>query len=126
MVKDKSIKGAEMTSNVACDICATSKQVRKSFKTIKEEAEIRESSRSDAVVCSDVLGPITPVPKSGYSYIVTFIMMKSRYVAVYPFRKKKATLRVRSSGSTKRSRPRLEQRLRCCKATTAASTGARR
>ena len=33
MVKDGRIKGAEMKLNVACDVCATSKQVRKSFKT---------------------------------------------------------------------------------------------
>ena len=39
-------------------------------------------------VCSDVLGPITPASKSGFSYIVTFILMKSRYVTVYPLRKK--------------------------------------
>ena len=88
MVKDGKIKGEEIKSNVACDICATSKQVRKSFKTSEEEAETREISRSDVVVCSDVLGPITAASKSGLSYIVTFIMMKSRYVTVYTLRKK--------------------------------------
>uniref|UniRef100_A0AAV1TIP8 Polyprotein n=1 Tax=Peronospora matthiolae TaxID=2874970 RepID=A0AAV1TIP8_9STRA len=88
MVKDGRIKGATMKTNVACDVCATSKQVRKSFKTSEEDAETRESSRSDVVVCSDVLGPITPASKSGFSYAVTFIMMKSRYVTVYPLRKK--------------------------------------
>uniref|UniRef100_A0AAV1TJ00 Integrase catalytic domain-containing protein n=1 Tax=Peronospora matthiolae TaxID=2874970 RepID=A0AAV1TJ00_9STRA len=88
MVKDGRIKGATMKTNVACDVCATSKQVRKSFKTSEEDAETRESSRSDVAVCSDVLGPITPASKSGFSYAVTFIMMKSRYVTVYPLRKK--------------------------------------
>ena len=88
MVKDGRIKGAEMKSNVACDVCATSEQVRKSFKTSEEEAETRERSRSDVVVCSDILGPITPASKSGFSYVVTFILMKSRYVTVYPLRKK--------------------------------------
>uniref|UniRef100_A0AAV1VKM4 Integrase catalytic domain-containing protein n=1 Tax=Peronospora matthiolae TaxID=2874970 RepID=A0AAV1VKM4_9STRA len=88
MVKDGRIKGATMKTNVACDVCATSKQVRKSFKTSEEDAETREISRSDVVVCSDVLGPITPASKSGFSYAVTFIMMKSRYVTVYPLQKK--------------------------------------
>ena len=59
MVKDGRIKGAEIKSNVACDVCATSKQVSKSFETSEEDAETRESSRSDVVVCSGVLGPIT-------------------------------------------------------------------
>uniref|UniRef100_A0AAV1U342 Polyprotein n=1 Tax=Peronospora matthiolae TaxID=2874970 RepID=A0AAV1U342_9STRA len=77
MVKDGRIKGATMKTNVACDVCATSKQVRKSFKTSEEDAETRESSRSDVAVCSDVLGPITPASKSGFSYAVTFILMKS-------------------------------------------------
>uniref|UniRef100_A0AAV1UYK5 Polyprotein n=1 Tax=Peronospora matthiolae TaxID=2874970 RepID=A0AAV1UYK5_9STRA len=88
MISDVRIKGATMKTNVACDVCATSKQVRKSFKTSEEDAETRESSRSDVVVCSGVLGPITPASKSGFSYAVTFIMMKSRYVTVYPLRKK--------------------------------------
>uniref|UniRef100_A0AAV1U159 Integrase catalytic domain-containing protein n=1 Tax=Peronospora matthiolae TaxID=2874970 RepID=A0AAV1U159_9STRA len=87
MVKDGRIKGATMKTKVACDVCATSKQVRKSFKTSEEDAETSESLRSDVVVCSDVLGPITPASKSGFSYAVTFIMMKSRYVTVYPLRK---------------------------------------
>ena len=46
------------------------------------------SSVSDVVVCSDVLGPITPSSKSGLKYIVSFTMMKSRFVMVYPLRKK--------------------------------------
>uniref|UniRef100_A0AAV1UES9 Polyprotein n=1 Tax=Peronospora matthiolae TaxID=2874970 RepID=A0AAV1UES9_9STRA len=88
MINEGRIKGATVKRNVACDVCAASKQVRKSFKTIEEDAETRESSRSDVVVCSDVLGPITPASKSGFSYAVTFIMMKSRYVTVYPSQKK--------------------------------------
>ena len=88
MVNDGRIKGAEMKSNVACDVCATSKQVRTSFVTSEEDAETWESSRSDVVVGFDVLGPISPASKSGFSYIVTFIMMKSWCVTVYPLRKK--------------------------------------
>uniref|UniRef100_A0AAV1U5Z9 Integrase catalytic domain-containing protein n=1 Tax=Peronospora matthiolae TaxID=2874970 RepID=A0AAV1U5Z9_9STRA len=88
MVKDGRIKGATVKSNVACDACATSKRVRKSFKSSDEDSDTSEKSRSDVVVCSDVLGPITPASKSGFSYAVTFIMMKSRYVTVYPLRKK--------------------------------------
>uniref|UniRef100_A0AAV1V1L8 CCHC-type domain-containing protein n=1 Tax=Peronospora matthiolae TaxID=2874970 RepID=A0AAV1V1L8_9STRA len=67
MVNEGRIKGAAVKRNVACDVCAASKQVRKSFKTSEEDAETRESSRSDVVVCFDVLGPITPASKSGFS-----------------------------------------------------------
>ena len=88
MVKDGRIKDTKVKSNSVCDVCATSKQVRKLFKTSGKDAETRESSRSDVVVCSDVLGPITPSSKSGFKYIVSFIMMKSRFVTVYPLRKK--------------------------------------
>ena len=77
-----------MKTDVVCDVCATSKQVRKSFKTSEEDAELREAARSDEMVCSDVLGPITPASRSGFKYIVSFIMMKSRYVTVFPMRKK--------------------------------------
>uniref|UniRef100_A0AAV1U5H8 Integrase catalytic domain-containing protein n=1 Tax=Peronospora matthiolae TaxID=2874970 RepID=A0AAV1U5H8_9STRA len=88
MVKDGRIKGATVKSNVACDACATSKRVRKSFKSSDEDSDTSEKSRSDVVVCSDILGPITPASKSTVSNIVTFIKMKSRYVTVYPLRKK--------------------------------------
>ena len=40
------------------------------------------------MVCSDVLGPITPSSKSGFKYVVTFIIMKNRCVSVYQLRKK--------------------------------------
>lgn len=88
LVKDGRIKGEEMKMDFVCDVCATSKQVRKSFNTSEEDAELREAARSDEVVCSDVLGPITPLSKSGYKYIVSFIMMKNRYTTVFPLRKK--------------------------------------
>ena len=57
-----------------------------------EDSEVRESARSDAVVCSDVLGPITTASKSKFKYIVTFIMMKSRYGMIYSLRKKSDVL----------------------------------
>ena len=71
MVKDGKIKGAEMKSIVACDICATSKQVRKPFKRSEEEAETRKILRLDVVVSYDVFGPITPASKFIFSYILT-------------------------------------------------------
>ena len=61
--------------------------IKASTQVIQESekyAETRESSRSDVVVCSDVLGPITPSSKSDFKYIVSFIMMESPFVTVYP------------------------------------------
>lgn len=80
MIKEGRIKGKCVDTGVVCDIFSTAKQVRKLFNSSDE----RESRRKDWVVCSDVMGPISPASKSGYCYIVTFIMMKSRYVMVYP------------------------------------------
>lgn len=88
LIKDGRIKGVEIKTAAVCDVCTTAKQVRKSFKESKEEMKFRESSRSDGVVCSDVLGPTTPASKSGYKYIVSFILMMSRYVTAYPLRQK--------------------------------------
>ena len=34
--------------------------------------------------CSDVLGPVTPASLSGCAYAVKFIMLKTRFVKVYP------------------------------------------
>ena len=92
MAKDGRLAGVKMKADAVCDVCATAKQVRKTFKVSEEDSEMRESARADAVVCSDVLGPITPASKSGFRFIVTFIMMKSRYVMVYPLRKKSDVL----------------------------------
>ena len=88
IIKDGRIKGKYIDTGVVCDICSTAKQVRKTFNSSDDKIQERESRREDWVVCSDVVGPITPASKSGYCYIVTFIMMKSRYVMVYPLRKK--------------------------------------
>ena len=88
MIKDGRIKGKYIDTGVVCDICSTAKQVRKTLNSSDNKIAERESRREDWVVCSDVVGPITPASKSGYCYIVTFIMMKSRYVMVYPLRKK--------------------------------------
>ncbi|KAE9016351.1 Retrovirus-related Pol polyprotein from transposon TNT 1-94 [Phytophthora fragariae] len=90
MIKDGKLNGAPKESGAVCEVCATAKQSRKPFSSTKEELEARESTRTDTSVCSDVLGPITPVSKSGYKYIVTFILMKSRYLTIYPLRNKSA------------------------------------
>ena len=39
-------------------------------------------------MCSDVLGPVTPASKSGYRYVVAFMLMKNRYAMIFPMRKK--------------------------------------
>ena len=88
IIKYGRIKGKYIDTGVVCDICSTAKQVRKTLNSSDDKIAERESRREDWVVCSDVVGPITPASKSGYCYIVTFIMMKSRYVMVYPLRKK--------------------------------------
>ena len=92
MVKDGRLTGVKMKTDTACEVCAAAKQVRKTFKVNDEDSEMRESARSDAVVCSDVVGPITPASRSGFKYIVTFIRMKSRYVTIYPLRQKSDVL----------------------------------
>ena len=88
MVKDERLAGVKMENDGVYDVCATAKQVRKTFKVNDSDSEVRGSERSYAVVCSDVLGPITPTSKSGLKYIVTFIMMNSQYVTIYPLHKK--------------------------------------
>ena len=92
MVKDGRLSGVKMKFDAECDVCATAKQARKTFKASNENYEGKESARSDEVVCSDVLGPITPASKSGFRYIVTFITMKNRFVTIYPLRKKSDVL----------------------------------
>ncbi|GAB9477250.1 reverse transcriptase, partial [Globisporangium polare] len=71
------------TSAKICDVCALAKQVQKPF-TLRDE----DVTRRDDIVCSDVLGPITPNSRSGCAYAVSFIMMKTRFVKIYPIRKK--------------------------------------
>ncbi|POM68330.1 Integrase catalytic core protein [Phytophthora palmivora] len=88
MIADGKLAGAPMESGNVCEVCATAKQSRKPFSSTKEELEARESARKDTAVCSDVLGPITPISKSGHKYIATFILMKSRYLTIYPMRNK--------------------------------------
>uniref|UniRef100_A0AAV1V9W5 Uncharacterized protein n=1 Tax=Peronospora matthiolae TaxID=2874970 RepID=A0AAV1V9W5_9STRA len=73
--------------SVVCDVCATAKQVRKTFNSNEADTAARKSHREDSVVCSDVLGPVSQASKSGYRYVVTFVMMKSLFVMVYPLRK---------------------------------------
>ena len=88
LIKEGCIKGNCVNTGVVCDICATAKQVRKTFNSNETDIAARESRREDSDVCSDVLGPVTPASKSGYRYVVTFMMMKSRYAMLYPLRKK--------------------------------------
>ena len=88
LIKYGFIRGECIDPSVVCDICATAKQVRKTFSSSGAEISARESRPDDSIVCSDVLGPVTPGSKSGYRYVVTFMMMKSRYAMVYPLRKK--------------------------------------
>ena len=92
LIKDGRISGDYANAGNVCDVCATAKQVRKTFKGNKTESAQRESRREDTTVCSDVLGPITPASKSGYRYIVTFITMRSRYITIYPLCKKSGVL----------------------------------
>ena len=73
-------------------MCARQRSKCKTFKVNDEDSKVRENARFDAVVCSDVFGLIKPALKSGYKYIVTIIMMKSRYVMIYPLRKKNDVL----------------------------------
>ena len=88
LIKNGCIKGECIDPSVVCDICATAKQVRKTFSSSEAEISARESRRDDSIVCSDVLGPVTPASKSGYRYVLTFMMLKGRYAMVYPLRKK--------------------------------------
>jgi hypothetical protein len=77
---DKKIQIPEQ--DVVCETCALAKQTRETFK--------KEPSSKDhsGIVCSDVMGPITPVSVSGNRYVVTFIHMGSRLVQVYPMKTK--------------------------------------
>ena len=59
MVKDGRLSSVKMKSDAECDVCATAKQARKTFKASNEDYEGKESARSDEVVCLDVLGLIT-------------------------------------------------------------------
>ena len=56
MIKDRRIKGAEMETNVVCDVCGTSKQDCKSFNISEEDKGLRESAlltESYALTCLD-------------------------------------------------------------------------
>ena len=64
MAKDGRLADVAIKDSDFCAVCATPKQVCKTFKVNDEDSEVTESARSDAVVCSNVLGPITPALKS--------------------------------------------------------------
>lgn len=74
-------------STKVCDVCELSKQARKPYPVHDD----RDNASSD-IVCSDVLGPVTPASRSGCVYAVTFIMMKTRFVKVYPIVRKSDVL----------------------------------
>lgn len=88
LIKGGHIDGDCVDASVVCDVCATAKQVRKTFKSTKMDSSARESLRADSFVCSDVLGPISPESPSGYRYVVSFIAMRSRFATIYPLRRK--------------------------------------
>ena len=85
-INEGRIEGECMVTSYVCGICLTAKQVRITFNSSDDEIEASESHREGSVVCSDVVGPITLASKSGFRYVVTFIMIKSRYVMIYPLR----------------------------------------
>ena len=51
--KEKRLADVEIKDSDVCDVCATAKQVLKTFKVNDEDSKVRESARSDAVVCLD-------------------------------------------------------------------------
>ena len=77
-----------------CYVYAIAKQVRKSFNSTIEESEARESTRSNNIVCSDIMRPINPKSRSGYQYVMWFILIDSNYTVLYPLRKKSELLEV--------------------------------
>lgn len=55
LIREGCIKGNCINPSVVCDVCATAKQVRKTYSSSEEEIAARESRREDSVVCSDLL-----------------------------------------------------------------------
>nr|CCA27078.1 PREDICTED: similar to Copia protein (Gagintpol protein) putative [Albugo laibachii Nc14] len=88
IIKNGLTRGTGISSMNTCNVCAIAKQVRTTFNSTIEESEARESTRSDNIVCFDIMGPINPKSRSVYQYVVSFILMKSRYTLLYPLRKK--------------------------------------
>lgn len=82
IVKEGRLVGEKTKVDAVCEMCATAKQMRKTFKVSDEGSEVRKSARSDAVVCLDALEPTTSASKSRFKYIVNFIMIKSRHVMI--------------------------------------------
>jgi hypothetical protein len=66
-----------------CEVCATAKQPKLSFKS-----SIKTDEERHGTICSDVMGPITPASISGNRFIVTFIDMETRYTVVFPIKSK--------------------------------------
>lgn len=74
-------------SDAMFEVCELSKQSRKPF-LVRDDHEYVDPG----IVCSDVLGPVEPASRSGCKYAVTFIMMKTRFVKVYPISRKSDVL----------------------------------
>uniref|UniRef100_A0AAV1TD78 Integrase catalytic domain-containing protein n=1 Tax=Peronospora matthiolae TaxID=2874970 RepID=A0AAV1TD78_9STRA len=85
LAKNKICTGS--ISNKLCNVCELSKQARKPYPTHDTGVNVRSD-----IVCSDVLRPISPASRSGCAYAVTFIMMKTRFVKVYPVVRKSDVL----------------------------------
>lgn len=79
-LKEGCTKGNRINPGVLCSVCATAKQVRETLKSNETEIAARKSCREDLVVCSGVWGQVTTASELGYRDVVTFMMMKSRYV----------------------------------------------
>jgi hypothetical protein len=66
-----------------CETCAIAKQSKMKFP-----ANENEDKKTKGLVCSDIMGPVTPSTISGNSYAVTFIMMDTRFTKIYLMKKK--------------------------------------
>uniref|UniRef100_A0AAV1UN22 GAG-pre-integrase domain-containing protein n=1 Tax=Peronospora matthiolae TaxID=2874970 RepID=A0AAV1UN22_9STRA len=58
LIKQGCINGDYIDPIVVCEVCATAKQVCKTFYSNKANTAARESRCEDSVVCSDVSGPL--------------------------------------------------------------------
>lgn len=68
-----------------CETCQVSKGTRMTFKTRNKK---NNKVYQDGLVCSDVMGPITPSSIGENKYVVTFTIMKTRFVTIYIMKSK--------------------------------------
>ena len=81
-IVEKMISEKGLHAGDACNECQLSKQARRTFKG---------NSRNEyekGLVCSDVIGPVTPETVGGNRYAVTFIVMETRHVTTHLMRNK--------------------------------------